>query len=59
MKRKTKRIVLNVTYQTAGNLEKLARMCNYNDLGRVVDKLVRAKMIALRVEKEDMYGHQN
>lgn len=38
---------LLVTAQTAYNLEKLAMMANYKELGRVVDKLVREKMIAL------------
>lgn len=42
-----RRVSLLVTAQTAHNLEKLAMMANYKELGRVVDKLVREKMIAL------------
>lgn len=38
-----------VTAQTLGNLEKLAKVSGYGNLGLVVDKLVREKMIQLRV----------
>lgn len=45
-----------VTAQTLGNLEKLASMAGYGSPGRVIDKLVRDKMLALRIEnrKENM-----
>lgn len=48
-----RRLVCKVTPQTLWNLYKLARMCGYGDnIGKVIDKLVREKMIALR-EWED------
>lgn len=36
-----------MTAQTAYNLDRLAAMCGYREPGRVVDKLVRAKMLEL------------
>lgn len=36
-----------VTAQTAKNLQKLANMCGYGYIGRVVDKLTREKMASL------------
>lgn len=35
------------TAQTKGNLERLAAVCGYSEIGRVVDKLTREKMISL------------
>ena len=45
-----------VTAQTLGNLEKLAAMAGYGSPGRVIAKLVRDKMLALRIgnRKENM-----
>ena len=44
-----RRLSLLVSAQTAWNPHKLARMCGYGDnVGKVVDKLVREKMVALR-----------
>ena len=37
-----------VTAQTRGNLERLAQMDGCGDVGRMVDKLTRDKMLALR-----------
>ena len=37
-----------VTAQTMGNLEWLAQMDGCGDVGRMVDKLTRDKMLALR-----------
>ena len=42
-----RRISVRVTAQTAYNLGKLAAMCGHRDLGRVIDKLTREKMISL------------
>ena len=39
---------LLVTSQTAYNLQRLAQMAGYREIGRVVDKLVREKMITLK-----------
>lgn len=47
-----RRASMLVTCQTAGNLEKLAKMAGYGDqIGRVVDKLTRDRMLELRIEK--------
>ena len=44
-----RRLSILVSAQTAWNLHKLARMCGYGDnVGKVVDKLVREKMICLK-----------
>ena len=39
----------HVTAQTRGNLERLAAMSGYGNVGRVVDKLVRDRMVELRI----------
>lgn len=43
-----RRISVLVTAQTAANLEKLAQMDGQPSIGRVMDKLVREKMLSLR-----------
>ena len=56
-KKNMRRVSMLVTAQTAKNLDRLATMSGYYEVGRVVDKLVREKMISLRCEKEDVpYG---
>lgn len=49
MSRRTnqRRIRILVTAQTLWHLEDLARLCGYKELGRVVDKLTREKMLSL------------
>lgn len=42
-KRNMRRISILVTAQTAKNLERLAFMCGYREIGMVVDKLTREK----------------
>lgn len=37
-----------VTAQTLGSLAYLAKVCGYPDIGIVVDKLTREKMLSLR-----------
>lgn len=49
-KKNLRRISMVVTAQTRYNLEWLAAVSGCKDVGRVVDKLVREKMIALREE---------
>lgn len=44
-KKNLRRISIVVTAQTKGNLERLAAVCGYSEIGRVVDKLTREKMI--------------
>ena len=48
-----RRISLLVTAQTAKNLERLAQMDGQASIGRVMDKLVREKMIALRLSEPE------
>lgn len=48
-----RRVSLLITAQTLYNLQKLGRMAGYHDIGRVVDKLVREKMLTLRSGKAD------
>ena len=48
MKKNMRRLTLRVTSQTLYNLERLRQMGELRDLGRVVDKLTREKMLSLR-----------
>ena len=57
MKRQHKReLTVRVTPQTAYNLERVAGMAGLKGPGRVVDKLVREKMIALHPRHEKRGG---
>ena len=47
MKKNMRHLTLRVTAQTLYNLERLRQMGELRDLGRVVDKLTREKMVAL------------
>lgn len=47
-KKNLRRISMLVTTQTAKNLERLAQMDGQTNIGRVMDKLVRDRMISLR-----------
>lgn len=59
-KKNMRRVSMLVTAQTAKNLDRLAVMAGYHETGRVVDKLVREKMISLRYEKEGvLHGSGN
>lgn len=53
-KKNMRRIRLLVTAQTAYHLEELAKICGYKEQGRVVDKLVREKMVSLRFDNRCM-----
>ncbi|MFR1050293.1 MAG: hypothetical protein ACLSE7_00985 [Lachnospirales bacterium] len=46
-----RRLRTHVTAQTMGNLERLAAMSGYGSVGRVVDKLVRDRMVELRARE--------
>ena len=48
-----RRISVLVTAQTANNLDKLAAMCGYKEQGRIIDKLVREKMIMLGGQRNE------
>ena len=43
-----RRLSVLVTSQTAYNLQRLAQMAGYREIGRVVEKLVQEKMIDLK-----------
>lgn len=59
-KKNMRRVSMLGTAQTAKNLDRLAAMSGYFEVGRVVDKLVREKMISLRCEKEGvLHGSGN
>ena len=47
MKKNMRRLTLRVTAQTLYNLERLRQMGELRDLGRVVDKLTRDKMVSM------------
>ena len=46
-----RRVRILVTAQTLWHPEDLAKICGYKELGRVVDKLTREKMLSLRMEE--------
>lgn len=52
-KKNMRRISILATAQTAHNLERLADMDGCRDVGRIVDKLTREKMLSLRVGKRE------
>ena len=47
-KKNLRRLSVLVTAQTLKNLQRLANMSGYNELGLVIDKLTREKMLSLR-----------
>lgn len=47
-KKNLRRVSVVITAQTQYNLEKLAAACGYKDIGRIIDKLTREKMIENR-----------
>lgn len=52
-KKNMRRISILVTAQTAHNLERLADMDGCRNVGKVVDKLTREKMLSLHVGKRE------
>lgn len=53
-KQHRQKLTVRVTPQTAYNLERLMTMSGQKTTGRVVDKLVREKMLALRGHAGEM-----
>lgn len=47
-RKRTQKLTVRVTPQTAYNLDRLAQLGGQKSPGRVVDKLVRDKMLSLR-----------
>lgn len=52
-KKPTRKITVRVTPQTAYNLELLMAMSGVKSVGRVIDKLVRDRMVALKGHREE------
>lgn len=52
-----RRISIVVTAQTAKNMERLAQMDGQPSIGRVMDKLVRDRMISLRQQEAVWKNH--
>lgn len=56
-KKNLRKIRCTVTAQTLYNLEHMAASAGYNNIGRIIDKLTREKMLTMRnkstVEKND------
>lgn len=57
-KKNMRRVSILVTAQTLGNLEKLAAISGYREIGRVDDKLVREKMISLNPQGRSKQNEQ-
>ncbi len=55
-KKNMRRISILVTAQTAKNLERLASMCGYREIGMVVDKLTREKNDLPAYGRSDAWG---
>ena len=55
-KKNRRRISALVSAQTLYHLEEMRSFCGYNDIGRVIDKLVREKQIELN-EGVRKYGN--
>ena len=55
-KQHKRKLTVRVTPQTAFNLERLMQISGQKTPGRVVDKLVREKMLNLRVQEEGRRG---
>lgn len=58
-KKNMRRVSMLITSQTLKNLDRLAVMAGYHEMGRVVDKLVREKTISLRGQERERYGSGN
>lgn len=57
-KKNLRRVSMLIASQSAYNLEKLRVMCGYNEIGQVVDKLVREKMLSLHIENLTTTGKE-
>lgn len=51
--RNIRRVSMTVTAQTLYHLNKLAAMSGYKNIGRVVDKLVREKVVSLHPDRNE------
>ena len=57
-KKNLRRVSLVVTAQTHYHLKKLAAKSGYNNLGRVVDKLVREKAVSMNYNGKEQWNHE-
>lgn len=55
-KKNMRRISTLISAQTLYHLENMRRFCGYDDIGRVIDKLVREKQIQLNEEVRNYAG---
>lgn len=50
-KKNHRRVSVLITAQTLYHLETMRSFCGYNDIGRVIDKLVREKQMSLNIRE--------
>ena len=53
-KKNLRRVSMVITAQTLYHLNQLAAVCGYNEIGRVVDKLVREKAVSLSTGRKSL-----
>lgn len=58
-KKNLRRVSMLIASQSAYNLEKLRVVCGYNEIGQVVDKLVREKMLSLHIDNFHTTGKRD
>lgn len=58
-KKNRRRVSVLITAQTLYHLENMSRYCGYNDLGKVIDKLVREKQIELNEGVRKYAGNEH
>lgn len=58
-KKNMRRISTLISAQTLYHLENMRRFCGYDDIGRVIDKLVREKQIQLNEEVRNYAGTEH
>lgn len=57
-KKNLRRMSIVVTAQTLYHLNQLAAMSGYNEIGRVVDKLVREKAVSMNYCRKEPEQHE-
>lgn len=57
-KKNLRRVSMLIASQSVYNLERLRAMCGYHEIGQVVDKLVREKMLSLHTENISTIGRE-
>ena len=57
-KKNLRRVSMLIASQSVYNLERLRAMYGYHEIGQVVDKLVREKMLSLHTENISTIGRE-